>query len=37
MKEMHANELIAYTSEIFFFKSKQQGWKITTILKAKTI
>jgi two-component system phosphate regulon sensor histidine kinase PhoR len=35
MKEMHVNELIAYTSEIFSLKVNSKGGKITTILKAK--
>ena len=35
MKEMHINELIAYTSEIFSLKVNSKGGKITTILKAK--
>lgn len=35
MKEMHINELIAHTSEIFSLKVNNKGGKITTILKAK--
>jgi two-component system phosphate regulon sensor histidine kinase PhoR len=35
MKEMHINELIAHTSEIFSLKVANKGGKITTILKAK--
>lgn len=35
MKEMHVNELIAHTSEIFSLKVANKGGKITTILKAQ--
>jgi len=34
MKEMHVNELIAHTSEIFSLKVANKGGKITTTLRA---
>lgn len=35
MKEMHINDLIEHTSEIFSLKVANKGGKITTMLKAK--